>query len=181
MEILLILLIALIAITILFYNKLVKLSLKVKESNASIDVMYKQRFDTLPNLIQAVKGYMKHEQGVLENVTKMRNILATPGISEEEKHHANQVLSQELPKLLAVAENYPELQASQNFLHLQQTIVHLEENIAAARRTYNAMVNAYNTFIKSFPGVLFASVFGYKESVLIEATAEERQNVRVEF
>ena len=177
----LVIVLALAVIVISIYNKLVKYAFRVDETYANIDVILKQRFDSLGNLINTVKGYMAHEKDMLVSLTKIRAQLENPNVSETEYFELQNTLSRELPKFMAVAEGYPELKSNENFLHLQQTIVYLEENLSAARRTYNAMVNDYNTYIKTFPAVLLAGTFGHQEKRLFKATKEEKENITVEF
>lgn len=163
------------------YNKLVTYAYRVDETYANIDVILKQRYDSLGNLIQTVKGYMAHEKDMLMNLTKLRASLENPNVSEEEYFDLQNKVSRELPKVMAVAENYPELKSNENFLHLQQTIIYLEENLSAARRTYNAMANDYNTYIKTFPAVLFAGAMGHQEKRLFKAIKEEKEHITVSF
>lgn len=174
-------LVVLALVVIGIYNKFVTYALRVDETYANIDVILKQRFDSLGNLINTVKGYMAHEKEMLTNLTKIRASLENPNVNEEEYFELQNNLSRELPKVMAVAESYPELKSNENFLHLQQTIVYLEENLSASRRTYNAMVNDYNTYIKTFPAVLFAGAFGYQEKRLFKAVKEEKENITVQF
>ncbi len=165
---------------VLLYNGLVRLKNQVKNSFAQIDVQLKRRNDLIPNLVEAVKGYMKHEKSVLENITKARS--AVMGASSvEEKANASNALTNTLKSLFAVAENYPKLQASENFLQLQEEITGTESKIAYARQHYNDMVMHFNTKIEVFPNNVLAGTLGFTKEAMFEATAAERKNVKVSF
>jgi LemA protein len=142
------------------FNRLVRLRNEVNTGWSNIDVTLKRRADLIPNLVEAVKGYAAHERGVFDSVTEARTSLmraGTPGAAAQ----ANDVLTSALGRLFAVAEAYPDLKASQNFLRLQDELTDTEDKIAAARRYYNATVMRYNTKIQSFPGVLYAGALGF--------------------
>lgn len=140
------------------YNGMVKWRNILKQSLADIDVQLKQRFDLIPNLIETVKGYMEHEQGVLEAVTKARTAFLDASTTTE-KMGADTMLSGALKSIFAVAESYPDLKANQNFLQLQSELADIENKIAAARRFFNSTVQEYNTYIQIFPNNLIASLF----------------------
>lgn len=176
--------IGIIAVAILFviflYNSLVRLRNQVKNSWAQIDVQLKRRNDLIPNLVSTVKGYMKHEKTVLENVTKARtSMMSATGVADTSKK--SNMLSSTLKSLFAVSENYPDLKANQNFIQLQEEITGTENKISYARQHYNDMVMRFNTKIQTFPNNLFASMLSFKEEESFEATAEEKKNVKVEF
>jgi len=163
------------------YNSLVKRSQRVKEAWADIDVQLKRRYDLVPNLVSTVKGYMTHEKEVFEKVTEART-RAMAASSKGEKLEAENQFSQTLKSLFAVAENYPELKANQNFLGLQQELVDTEDKIQAARRFYNGVVRDYNIAIKVLPVSLIAGWFGFKEEPLFDVKeSQEREAVKVEF
>lgn len=164
----------------LTYNGLVRLKNQVKNGWAQIDVQLKRRADLIPNLIETVKGYAKHEKTVLEEVTKARTSLMNAG-NVKEKAAANNMLSNTLKSLFAVSENYPDLKANQNFLQLQEELSGTENKVAYARQHYNDMVMTFNTKIQLFPNNLVANMLGFKEETSFEATAEERKNVKVSF
>ncbi len=184
MEIWQIVLIVVLALVVLFviilYNRLVRLKNQVKNAWAQIDVQLKRRNDLIPNLVETVKGYTKHEKSTLENVTKARSAILSAETVKEKAEASNQ-LSQTLKSLFAVSENYPDLKASQNFLQLQEEITGTENKIAYARQHYNDIVMHYNTKIELFPNNLFANTLGYQKEDLFEATEEERKNVKVSF
>ncbi len=176
-----IVLIALVAFAIVTYNSLVKLRIRVKEAWADIDVQLKRRYDLVPNLVESVKGYMTHEKEVFEKVTEART-RAMGAIDSKAKMEAENQFGQTLKTLFAVAENYPELKANQNFIELQRELVDTEDKIQAARRFYNANVRDLNTAVKVFPKNIFANIFGFKEEALFEITEPvEREAVKVDF
>jgi LemA protein len=162
------------------YNGLVQGRLRVKEAYSGIDVQLKRRASLIPNLVETVKGYAAHEKDVLENVTRARSMLqqaGTPGQAAE----ANNMLTQTLRSLFAVAENYPDLKANQNFLDLQHELSDVEEKIAFARQFYNTNVLSYNTKTQTFPSAIFAGIFGFKAEEFFQAEEEARQDVKVSF
>lgn len=162
------------------YNSLVRLRIRVKEAWSGIDVQLKRRADLIPNLVETVKGYAKHEKTVFENVTKARAaMLAASG--PHEKAQAENMLSSTLKSLFAVAEAYPKLQASENFKQLQEELTDTESKIAYSRQFYNANVRDYNTKIATFPNILLAGLFGFKEEEFFEAEDDERKPVKVDF
>lgn len=163
------------------FNGLVRLKNRVKEAWSDIDVQLKRRYDLIPNLMEAVKGYMKHEEGVLTKVTEARaSAMQAKGI--EEKGKAENMLSDTLKSLFAVAENYPDLKASQNFLQLQDEISDTENKIQAARRFYNGQVRDFNTKIEVFPNNIIAGMLKFKAWDFFEIENEkEKENVKVKF
>lgn len=162
------------------YNSLVVLKTRIKEAFSGIDVQLKRRADLIPNLVETVKGYAKHEKEVFENVTKARSSLMKAE-SLGEKAKANNQLSEALKSLFAVAEAYPQLQASANFQELQRQLEDTEDKIAYSRQFYNTNVLDYNTKIKVFPNNFLANVFGFKEEEFFAANEEERKAIRVSF
>lgn len=163
------------------YNSLVTRRNRVQESWSDIDVQLKRRYDLIPNLVEAVKGYMTHERKTLENVTKART--AAMGAKTMEEHaKAENMLTETLKSLFAVAENYPDLKASQNFLQLQDEISDTENKIQAARRFYNTNVRDFNTKIQTFPTNLMAGTFKFKARDFFElGDVKEREAVKVKF
>jgi LemA protein len=163
------------------FNSLVKLRNRAKEAFADIDVQLKRRHDLIPNLVETVKGYAAHEREVLEKVTEART-RAMGAKTIKEKGEAENYLSETLKTLFAVAENYPDLKASANFLELQREIRDTEDKIQAARRFYNANVRDLNIKIESFPSNIIASIFRFKKMDLFEISApEERETPKVKF
>jgi LemA protein len=163
------------------YNGIVKLKNMVKKAWYGIDVQQKRRTNLIPNLIETVKGYAKHEKELLENVTKARTSLMHAGSDVKKAAKAENMLSSTLKSLFAVAENYPQLKANQNFLKLQEELSETEDQIAASRRIYNENVNYFNTKIESFPSNMIAGMFGFKQFDFFEADPESRKNVNVKF
>ena len=169
-----------VVLLIYLYNSLIKLRMRVNNAWAQIDVQLKRRYDLIPNLISAVKGYMKHEKEVLENVTRARSAVMKAG-SVHEKAAASNMLSDTLKSLFAVAENYPTLKANENFLQLQEELSGTENKIAYSRQHYNDIVMVFNTKIETFPNNMFANTLNFKKEALFEAAEEERKNVKVNF
>src|SRR3989339_1235189 len=162
------------------YNSLIRLKNRVKEAWSDIDVQLKRRYDLIPNLMETVKGYMKHEEGVLTKVTQARaSAMQAQGIAE--KGQAENMLSETLKSLFAVAENYPDLKASQNFLQLQDEISDTENKIQASRRFYNGQVRDFNIKIQTFPNNVFANVLNFKKYEFFEADEKEKENIKVKF
>ena len=165
---------------ILSYNSLVRVTYRVKEALSDIDVQLKRRFDLIPNLVETVKGYMAHEQGVLENLTKARAAIAQ-GKNPVERAGDENALSGTLKTLFAVAENYPDLKANTNFLELQRELSDTENKIQAARRFYNSMVLEFNTAVATFPQNIIAGIFGFIKEQFFESAESERAPIKVSF
>ena len=163
------------------FNGLVVLKNRAKEAWADIDVQLKRRYDLIPNLVETVKGYATHERELFEKVTQARTAaMSATGLSG--KAEAENALSGTLKSLFAVAENYPELKASQNFLALQNELTDTEDKIQAARRFYNTNVRDLNIKIESFPANLIAGSFGFKEMELFQTVSDaEKEPVKVNF
>ena len=158
-----ILALAVLAVVILagMYNSLVQLRVRSESAWSDIDVQLKRRHDLIPNLVETVKGYAAHEKGTFENIAKFRS-QAMQATTPADKAQAEGQLSGALKSLFAVAENYPQLQASQEFTALQGSLNSIEDNIQNARRYYNAVVRDYNTRAQSFPTNIFAGMFGFR-------------------
>ena len=165
---------------VLAYNGLVRSRTRTQEAYSDIDVQLKRRYDLIPNLVESVKGYMGHEAGVFEKVTEARSqAMQAKGVA---KAGAEDNLSGALKSLFAVAENYPDLKANQNFLSLQNELTDTEDKIQAARRFYNGMVRDLNTKIQIFPTNIFASMFGFsKMDFFGNLTDTEKSPVQVKF
>lgn len=177
-------LLAIVAVVAVFaisvYNGLIVLKNKVDEGWSDIDTQLKRRYDLIPNMVEAVKGYAKHESKTFEAVTQARN-MAMNAKTPEEKAQAENVLTGTLKTLFAVAENYPELKANENFMHLQQTLKEIEEHIQMSRRYYNGTVRDFNTKLQVFPNNIIAGMLGFKDRQFFEIGEEEKQNVKVSF
>lgn len=182
MLIALIVIIVILAAFIGIYNSLVHSRNRVDEAWSDIEVQLKRRYDLIPNLVSTVKGYAKHEEGVFTKVTDARAAaMAAPNPGQ--KLAAENQLSQTIRSLFAVAENYPELKANQNFLGLQSDLTDTEDKIQASRRFYNGTVRDYNTKLQTFPTNLFASMFGFTAKTFfdIDEKGAEGQPVNVQF
>jgi LemA protein len=165
----------------LAYNGLVTTRTRTQEAYSDIDVQLKRRYDLIPNLVEAVKGYMTHEASVFQNVTNARtNAMQATGAA---KADAENQLSGTLKSLFAVAENYPDLKANQNFLSLQSELTDTEDKIQAARRFYNGMVRDLNTKVQVFPTNIFANMLGFTKMDFFgnDLTDAEKQPVAVKF
>ncbi len=163
------------------YNSLVRRRVQVQNAWAQIDVQLKRRYDLIPNLIETVKGYMGHERAVLENVTKARQqAIDVSGMADQAR--AENLLTGALRQLFAVAENYPDLKANQNFLQLQEELTSTENKIAFARQFYNDAVQDYNTGLQVFPSNLVASMFSFRSKPFFELEdAVQREAPQVHF
>lgn len=162
------------------YNSLVQSKILVDEAWSGIDVQLKRRYDLIPNLVETVKGYAKHEKSTFEKVTELRNS-AMKATSIEEKGQLENQLSSTLKTLFAVAENYPELKANENFIKLQDSLGEIETELQGARRYYNGTVRDFNTKIMVFPNNLIAGFLGFKSREFFAAEEEAKSNVKVDF
>lgn len=162
------------------YNSLITLRNRVREAWSQIDIQLKRRSSLIPNLVEAVKGYVKHEKDVLENVTKARSALVGAG-SPHEKAAANDMLTGALKSLFAVAEAYPDLKASENFKQLQEELSDTETKVAAARQFYNTNVLDLNNNLETIPSTWIGSMFGFKKEEFFKATDEEKEDIQVKF
>ncbi len=162
------------------YNSLARGSVRIKEAFSQIDVQLKRRIDLIPNLIETVKGYAKHEKEVLENVTKAR-VSLMDAQTPKEKAASDNMLTEALKSLFAVSENYPNLRASENFSKLQDELSDTENKIAYARQFYNSNVRDYNTTLASFPSGAIGKILGYKEEEFFESEAKDKEPVKVKF
>lgn len=161
-------------------NSFVTLTNTVEEGFATIDVYLKKRYDLIPNLLETVKGYMKHEKGTFESVVKARSMAMNAG--PEGKAEAENMLSGTLKTLFAVAESYPELKANTQFLELQEQLKAIETELAQARKYYNAVVKTYNTKIKLFPDNIVANMMKLEKKAYFELDSDvERKNVKISF
>ena len=177
-------LIIVIVLVVLFvwstYNSLATGKVRIKEALSGIDVHLKRRVDLVPNLIETVKGYAKHEKELLENVTKARASLMK-ATNPEQKAKSDNMLSDALKSLIAISESYPDLKASKNFLELQEELSDIEAKIAYARQFYNSNVSNYNTTLANFPGSVIGNMFGYKSEEFFAAKESEKEPVKVTF
>lgn len=165
---------------IFVYNGLITLKNRTQEALSDIDVQLKRRHDLIPNLIETVKGYVKHEKGVLTEVTKMRTEAINAKTMGERAGKENQI-TEALKTIFAVAENYPQLKASENFKELQGELTDTEDKISASRRFYNGNVRDFNIKMQVFPNNFIASQLKFKPFELFEAASSEKESVKVEF
>ncbi|AKB12079.1 MAG: membrane protein [Methanosarcina sp. 795] len=180
LEISIIILIILGLLFVIIYNDLIKQRNRVENAWAQIDVQLKRRYDLIPNLVETVKGYAKHEKTLLEDITKARAaVMSANSISETAE--ASNYLSSTLKSLFAVAENYPELKANQNFMQLQKDLMETENKIAYSRQFYNDTVMKYNISIQTIPKNIVASLMGFTKKDLFETQQAERETPKVKF
>jgi len=165
---------------IVYYNKFVILGNRIDNSLAQIDVQLRKRGELVPNLIETVKGYVKHEKKMIDSVTSARKALVGAATFED-RIKAGGKLQQAIGGLFAIAENYPNLKANENFLHLQQELAAIEDKIAYSRQFYNDSILDYNNSVERFPGVFFAKLYGQKEKKYLEIPAETRAVPKVKF
>jgi len=172
--------VVIIFIFIVIYNRFVVLRNRIDNAWAQIEVQLKRRYDLIPNLVETVKGYAKHEKKVFTEVTKARTaLMEAKTVSEKAK--ANNMLSETLKSLFAVAENYPKLEASENFRMLQEELSGTESKIAYARQAYNDAVLSYNNGIQQFPGSIVAGMFNFKQRDFFKTEEKEKEPVKVNF
>lgn len=172
--IILIIIAVLILAIISMYNKIIKLQNSVKNSKSGIDIYLNQRFDLVPNLVECVKGYTNHEKDLLENITKQRAVY----LKDKNLKNASE-LNNNLNKFMAIAENYPELKASEQFLNLQKNLVKIENQLQAARRIYNMSVEIYNSKIQTIPNNVVAMMFGFKEFEFFQIEEYKKENIEI--
>lgn len=173
---LIIVIVFLVLIGIGLYNSLVSKKNDVENAFASIDAMLKKRYDLIPNLVETVKSYMKHEKELLSELTELRTKAVSSETSENERVEIENKIVKGMSGLMVAVENYPDLKASQNFLQLQGSWNEVEEQISASRRAYNAAVTTYNNKVEMFPSNLMAGIMGYERKALFEIPETERQN-----
>src|SRR5438067_5112473 len=162
------------------YNSLVQLRVRADNAWSDIDVQLKRRHDLIPNLVETVKGYAAHEKGTFENVARFRTE-AMQATTPDQKMQAEGQLTNALRGLLAIAEAYPQLQASAEFTQLQASLNEVEDSLQNSRRYYNAVVRDYNTKLQSFPTNIIGGLFGFQKRTFFEVEATDRENVQVKF
>jgi len=165
---------------VFIYNRLVNLKNQVEKAYGQIDVLLTKRADLIPNLVETVKGYAKHEKEVLENVTASRASVMNAK-TDNEKFKASDILSSTLKTLFAVVENYPDLKADRNFKDLQSRLSQVESEIVGTRMNYNEQVRAYNTLQETFPANMFAQTFNHSPRAYYEVAEEKKEPPRVSF
>ena len=166
-------------IPVMMYNTLVGKRNQIHNIFGTMDALLKKRWDLIPNLVSTVKGYANHERGLFEAVTEARSKAQKGQLNEDQQVGLENSFMQLLGVVQATVENYPDLKASDNFMHLQRTLNELEEQISAARRAYNASVTDYNNSVQMFPTNIIAGMFNFKEKTLFQIEAGERENPKV--
>ena len=169
-----------VVILIIILNNFVKASNKVDEAFATMDVYLKKRWDLIPNLVETVRGYAKHEKDTLEEVIKMRSA-DYDIMSNDDKISANTKIANGISRIMALAESYPKLKANNHFLDLAKELTKTENEIAQSRKYYNACVRMFNNKVEMFPNIIFAKMFGYNSKKMFEASKEEKENVEVKL
>ena len=167
----------LLIIVLQMYNNLVKKRNAVKQSKSGIDVYLNQRFDLIPNLVECVKGYSKHEQSIFTEIANLR----TSYMNQSKDIKSAENLNNKMNQLIAVAENYPELKSSEQYLNLQKNLTKIESQLQAARRIYNADVTNYNNKIELVPSNIIAKMFGFNPAQLFEIEEYKKENIKIKF
>ncbi len=170
----------LVFIFISYFNRFAVLGNRIDNSLSQIDVQLKRRADLIPNLLETVKGYVKHEKSIIKEVTDARKALVSAG-NLVGRVKANDKLESALKTIFALAENYPNLKANENFAELQRELSSTEDKISYARQFYNDSILSYNDLCKTFPGTFFAGIFGKKPREYLQIAESERKNVKVQF
>ena len=160
------------------FNGFIKLNNKVNEAFATMDVYLKKRWDLIPNLVETVKGYAKHEKETLEEVVRLRSGDYN-AMSNEEKISTNTKITNGINRIMALAESYPNLKANENFSNLAKELTKTEDEIAQSRKYYNATVRLFNNKVQMFPSNIIAKIFGYKNKAMFEANSDERNSVKI--
>jgi len=160
------------------YNSLVRKKNDVENAFASVDVMLKKRYDLIPNLVETVKSYMKHERTLLTEITELRTQAISGELTDEDRVILENKIAKGISGIMVAVENYPDLKASQNFLQLQGAWNEVEEQVSASRRAYNAAVTLFNNGVETFPSNMMAGIMNYKRKILFEIPDSERQNVK---
>mgnify|MGYP004557478369 FL=1 len=173
----LIIVIVITGILLIDYNRFIKKNNKVKESQSQIDVLLNQRFDLIPNLVETVKGYAKHESGTLQEVVNLRSSYNNHGFSIDETEKVDKKIN----NIMMLAESYPDLKANSQFLSLQDDLNNIEEKLNYARTSYNNAVTSYNNLVESVPSNIIAKIFSFKRKELFKIDEEKRNNVKVNF
>ncbi|MBE0497837.1 MAG: LemA family protein [Campylobacterales bacterium] len=166
-------------VLMLMYNTLISHKNQVENIFASVDTVLKKRYDLIPNLVASVQQYMSHEKELLEKITQWRSLAMKPGVSDEQKISLDKQVTGALGSIMVAVENYPDLKANENVMHLQRTLLELEEQISAARRAYNQAVTDYNNIIEMFPTNFMANLMRYSRKAVFETAEHERKTVDV--
>ena len=178
--IVIILIVIIVLYTLITYNNFIKLKNMVKEAFSTMDVYLKKRWDLIPNIVETVKGYAKHEENTLKEIVELRNN-SYDSMTDDEKVQTNQRISKDIGQIMLLAESYPDLKASANFQDLSRELSKVEEDIANARKYYNGVIEMFNNKVEMFPSNIFAKLFGYKTKAMFETDERERENIKVQF
>ena len=176
----LIVFVVLIIYVLVLYNSFIKLDNKVEEAFSTMDVYLKKRWDLIPNLVRVVKGYSTYEKQTFKEIVNLRNN-TYDDLPNNEKIKKNEVLSNGINKIIALAENYPDLKASSNYKDLSDKLTKVNDDITYARKYYNGCVRIYNNKVEMFPNNIFAKLFGYKTKLMFETSDEEKKNISVKL
>ena len=160
------------------YNKFIGLKNNVEEAFSTMDVYLKKRWDLIPNIVETVKGYANHEKDTLNEIIKLRNN-AYDEMTTSDKFKTNHKVTQDINKIMLLAENYPDLKANQNFIDLSKQLTKVEEDISNARKYYNATIRIMNNKVQMFPSNIVAKVLGFEELKMFEASSEEKENIKI--
>ena len=174
------LIIILLVYVLVTYNELIKTNNLVKEAFSTMDVYLKKRWDLIPNIIETVKAYTKHEKDTLKEIIELRNNIYDK-MTNDEKIKTNEQISNNVGKIIALSENYPELKANENFKNLSNQLAKIEEDIANSRKYYNGIVKIYNNKVEMFPSNIFAKIFGYHSKAMFESNTTERENIKIKL
>ncbi len=178
--ILIIIIVIIVIYAFALYNSFVKLNNKVKEAFSTMDVYLKKRWDLIPNIVETIKSYAKHECDTLKEVITLRNS-AYDSMSDDDKIKTNEKVAASINKIMALSESYPDLKANENFKDLNKELTKVEDDIANSRKYYNGVVRIFNNKVEMFPSNIFASIFGYKRKTMFEANVNERENIKVKL
>lgn len=162
------------------YNILIRMKNKIEEALATIEAYLKKRYDLIPNLVETVKGYAKHEKQTFTDVIEARNKVMS-AVGSEQMSQTENVLKETMKSLFALAENYPELKANENFLDLQNQLTKVEDDILQSRKYYNGVVKSYNIKIETFPNSIVATAFKFEKKEYYKINEEAKQNVNISF
>lgn len=165
---------------VIMYNKFVQMNNKVDEAFGTMDVYLKKRWDLIPNLVEVVKGYAKHEKKTFKEIVLLRSGIYDD-LSQVDKIKTNEEVSKNLTRIVALAEDYPELKANENYLSLSKELSLIEDDIAQSRKYYNAVVRKYNDKVEMIPSNIVAKILGYKTKPMFEASVDERKSVKVDL
>ena len=173
-------LVLLVIYALIMYNSFVKQNNKVREAFSTMDVYLKKRWDLIPNLVEVVKGYAKHEKETLKEIVEIRKG-SYDKMTDEDKLKANESIKNDISKIMAIAESYPDLKASEDFIDLSNQLSQVEDEIANSRKYYNAVIRNYNIKIEMFPNSIFAKIFGFKTKSMFEINSDEREDIKVDI